>query len=90
MEYKKNPSYVLNLFLDIIGNGWNEADSRFYRQNLDRTWSHKLGDQNVVKTDYLGYEIIDPDMSDNRHSLLSNIGYNVNLGYFAVAPLSKF
>ena len=83
-------AYNISLFLDIIGDGWNEVDFHFYRQNLDGTWSHKPGNQNVVKTDYLGYEIIDPDMSDNRHSLLSNIEYNVNLGYFAVAPLSEF
>ena len=74
-------TYKIAIFvsLDIL---W---DYHFYRQNPDRTWSHKLGKQGkVTNLDALNNVIYDPETCEKQYGYANYIYF---IGYYAISPL---
>ena len=73
-------TYKIAIFvsLDIL---W---DYHFYRQNPDRTWSHKPGQQAVTNLDSLNNIIYDPEVCVTK---IVASTYDQFIGYYAISPL---
>ena len=67
----------------VVANG---VDYHWYRENPDKTWSHKPGRTAVTKLDASSHVIYDPEVA-NRNYQYAN--YSTFVGYFAVTPLNN-
>ena len=66
-------------------------DYHWYRQNPDGTWSHKLGNGEMLNTDSSGNIIYDPYDADKYYVTENGIvHYTVFVGYYCVTPLSDY
>lgn len=73
-------SYKIAIALDNIGNN----DFHFYRQNIDGSWSHKLGKLEITDKDFQNNIIFDPETCERETGDLFQ--YTEFVGFYAVTP----
>ena len=61
-------------------------DYHWYRQNLDGSWSHKLGSGSVNILDASNEIILDPETADRDYG---DYNYEIFAGFFQISPLNN-
>lgn len=64
----------------------NGGDYHWYRQNMDGTWSHKLGQGNVKNVD----DSENPQVIYDPVAAAATAGYTELVGFYAISPWDHF